>query len=87
MRLRHARGSATVLVGLRRTAHDASRESCVGLASSALFGLFCPRVLGCHRASGPNMALKGTCRRRAVLKFCNLSSFGASFSVRERHAP
>lgn len=34
-----------------------------------------------------NMALKGTCRLMAVLKFCNLSSFGASFSVRVRHAP
>jgi hypothetical protein len=34
-----------------------------------------------------NMALKGTCRFVAVLKFCFLSGFGASFSVRERHAP
>jgi len=40
MRLRHARGSATVLVWLRCAAHDASRESCVYLASSALFRLF-----------------------------------------------
>jgi hypothetical protein len=33
------------------------------------------------------MALKGTCRFLAVLKVCNLSSIGASFTVRERHAP
>ncbi len=35
----------------------------------------------------PNMALKGTCRFVAVLQICNLSSYGASFTVRERHAP
>jgi hypothetical protein len=40
MRLRHARGSAAVLVWLRCAAHDASRESCAGLAFRALFGLF-----------------------------------------------
>jgi len=36
---------------------------------------------------GHNMALKGTRRLMAVLKFCNLSSLWASFTVRERHAP
>jgi hypothetical protein len=45
-------------------------------------------LLQCYFCYGaPNMALKGTCRLKAVLKFSNLSSFGASFSVRERHAP
>ena len=33
------------------------------------------------------MALKGTCRFVAVFKFYNLSSFGASFTIRERPAP
>jgi len=86
----HAFASCTgqpLLFWLRCAAHDASRESCVCLASGALFRLFCPRVLGFHRSSWPNMALKGTCRLMAVLKFYNLSSFGVSFNVRERHAP
>ena len=43
MRLRHARGGADVLVWLRCAAHDASRESCVGLAFGAFFRLFCSR--------------------------------------------
>jgi len=72
--------AATVLVGLRCAAHDASRESCVCLASSALFRLFVQGCLAFHRASWPNMALKGTCRLMAVLKFCNLSSFGFRFT-------
>jgi hypothetical protein len=33
------------------------------------------------------MALKGTCRLMAVLQVGNYPSFGASFTVRERHAP
>lgn len=33
------------------------------------------------------MTLKGTRRLLAVLKFCNYPSFGASLSIRERHAP
>jgi len=41
MRLRHARGSSY----------------CFCLASGALFRLFCPRVLGFHRASWPLKAL------------------------------
>jgi len=40
VRLRHARGSLGVFIGVGCAAHDASRESCVWLASVTGFGFF-----------------------------------------------
>jgi len=71
MRLRHARGSATVLVwALRRCAAHLAQG---GLAFIVIPGL--------------TWRSKGRAASVAVLKFCNLLSFGVLFSVRERHAP
>ena len=54
--------------GAFAAAHDASRESGVGLASGALVGLFCPRSLGFCRAACLTWRSMG---RAALWRFCS----------------